>query len=123
MCSIPGAAHPLEEVNEVIAGRRKDIKVFHYFVAYRLDVMLDPGGDQHDRAGPHGVALLSDLIVGVAGYDQRYLVEVVNVWPEVHSGFTLVHNQKHPVGAEAAAADAGPDCLIGDLVPGDCGHG
>src|SRR5215469_15548212 len=98
MCSIPGAAHPLEEVNEVIAGRRKDIKVFHYFVAYRLDVMLDPGGDQHDRAGPHGVALLSTLMVGVAENDHRYRGEVVNVGREVNSGFTLVKNKKPPVG-------------------------
>jgi hypothetical protein len=59
----------------------------------------------------------------MSGDDQRDLVEVVNVRPEVHPRFALVHDQKHPVGAETAAADAGPDRLVGDVVPGDCGHG
>src|SRR6185437_757603 len=106
----------------VVAGRREHVDVLHRLGAGRLDVVLDAGRNEHDRARSDLTGLVADVVDGRPLCDERDLVEVVTVRADVHAGLAMVEHQHGVAGAERAAAHARPDGLVGDLVPGVGGH-
>src|SRR5581483_2086456 len=88
----------------------------------RLDVVLHPGGDQHHRARADLARLVADVVDRASLRDQGDLVEVVAVRAHLHPRLAVVQDEHRVARAEGAAADAGADRLVGDLVPGVGGH-